>query len=99
MKIPEKVWLGALVALGVGVLGVAIFGEQGVREVRRLRAERRSLAEEIDRLQGRRDALEREIRDLRENPRAVEERARRDLGMIRKGETVFLLPERHDPPR
>ncbi|MBE0616851.1 MAG: septum formation initiator family protein, partial [Proteobacteria bacterium] len=32
-----------------------------------------------------------------EDPRAIEARARKDLGMIRAGETVFLLPERNGP--
>ncbi|GAB4285053.1 MAG: hypothetical protein Kow0092_39240 [Deferrisomatales bacterium] len=90
-------WLG--LALGLTVLAVALFGDQGFREVRRLRAEGRRLAGQVAELEARRDALEAQIRDLTNNPRAIEERARRDLGMIRKGETLFLLPERHDSRR
>lgn len=88
-------WIGLLVGIGVGFLGLAVLGRQGLREVRRLRAERQELTSEIDRLRERRRELEGEISDLRTNARAVEERARRELGMIQKGETVFLLPERH----
>lgn len=97
MKIPEKVLLLLTVGLGLAILAVALFGEQGLREVRRLRAQRRGLAAEIEQLKAQRDALEREIVNLRESPRAIEARARKDLGMIQKGETVFLLPEHHDP--
>lgn len=99
MKVPEKFWLVCAVALGLVILGVALFGEQGWREVRRLRAERQELSREIARLRERGEALEDEIRNLRDNPRAIEARAREDLGMIQKGETVFLLPEHHEPER
>lgn len=95
MSLREKILALTLVALGAGALGIAFWGDHGVREVRRLRAERQRLSDEIGRLKARTTTLEREIRDLRENPRAIEDRARRELGMIRNGETVFLLPERH----
>lgn len=99
MKVPEKAWLWLGIALAAVLLGFAVFGEQGWQEVRRLRAERALLAEEIERLRERRGALEKEIAALRGDSRAIEAKARRDLGMIREGETVFLLPERHGAKR
>jgi cell division protein FtsB len=97
MKVREKLllWLG--VGLGLALLAVALLGDQGWREVRRLRDERRTLRGEITRLREERTTLEHEIGQLRDNRRAIETRAREDLGMIRQGETVFLLPERHAP--
>ncbi len=74
---------------------IALRGEQGIREVSRLRVERQQLSAEIARLKQERAAVERQIEELRSNPKAIEEKARRELGMIREGETVFLLPERH----
>jgi cell division protein FtsB len=97
VRFREKLVLGLVFAAALALSAVALLGEQGVRELRRLRSERQALAEEIDRLRSQRAALEREIASLRENPRAIEARARKDLGMIREGETVFLLPERHGP--
>lgn len=44
-------------------------------------------------LQARNDALMAEVTDLRSGIAAVEERARTELGMVRRGETFFLLPE------
>ena len=99
MRIPERWWIGSAVALGAVILGWALLGDQGVREVRRLRAERRELAEQIAQQRSHRDALEREVMNLNENPRAIEARAREDLGMIRRGETIFLLPERNAQSR
>lgn len=39
-------------------------------------------------------ALDAEVRDLKQGLAAIEERARYELGMIRPGETFFLLPHR-----
>ncbi len=99
MRIPEKYWIGAIAALGAAILGWALLGDQGIGEVKRLRSERQELASEIARHRAHRDALEKEVLSLRDNPRAIEARARGELGMIRKGETLFLLPERHDQTR
>lgn len=41
----------------------------------------------------RNDVLEAEVRDLKGGMAAIEERARNELGMIRKGETFFQLVE------
>lgn len=95
----EIVLIVLLVGLSLAFLGLALFGKQGLREVRRLRSERQELATEIERLRERRRELEAEIGALRTDARAIEDRARRDLGMIRKGETVFLLPEHHAKQR
>jgi cell division protein FtsB len=97
--VPAKWWIGLSGVLGALILGWALVGDQGIQEVRRLRAERRELAHEIARHRAQREALERDVLNLRENPRAIEARAREDLGMIRKGETIFLLPENHDQNR
>ena len=93
----EKLLLGALAVLGLGILAFALFGDQGWREVRRLRAERDQLSAEIQRLTLRQEELQRQVTDLKDDPRAIEARARADLGMIKPGETVYLLPERHEP--
>ena len=43
------------------------------------------------RLQDRNKVLENEVRDLKSGLDSVEERARSDLGLIKEGETFFLL--------
>lgn len=93
----EKLLLGALGALGLAILAFALFGDQGWREVRRLRAERDHLSAQIERLTRRQEELQRQVADLKDDPQAIETRARADLGMIKPGETVYLLPERHEP--
>lgn len=46
----------------------------------------------------RNEALRAEVDDLREGTSAMEERARSELGMIKQGETFFLLPEDESKP-
>lgn len=52
---------------------------------------------EISRLQARNKALLAEVKDLERGGAAIEERARSEMGMIREGETFFLLPEEPGP--
>jgi cell division protein FtsB len=52
--------------------------------------------ESNSKLQSRNAALDAEVRDLKQGMEAVEERARSELGMIRKDEIFFQLIER-DP--
>jgi cell division protein FtsB len=99
LNVREKLLVGLLIALGVGALGLALLGDQGLREVRRLQSERNRLQSEITQLREKSRALEKTVQSLRENPEAVAARARKDLGMVRKGETVYLMPERHGKNR
>ena len=49
--------------------------------------------------QGANLALEAEVRDLKEGYEALEERARAELGMVRRGETLYQIIERTDGAR
>jgi len=71
------------------------FGEGSWRYVDELREAKRLQQIENEELRSRNRALEAEVEDLREGTEAVEERARRDLGMIREDETFFFPI---DPP-
>ena len=62
----------------------------------------RSLAaqkEQNAKLKARNDALDAEVRDLKEGLEAVEERARLELGMIRKDETFYQVVPPPQPKR
>jgi len=51
------------------------------------------LEQEREKLRERNLALEAEVNNLKESMDAIEERARQDLGMIKKGETFFQVVE------
>ncbi|WP_018873029.1 cell division protein FtsB [Thioalkalivibrio sp. ALJ16] len=74
-------------------------GEGSWRDVRELRAQVERQWEANAELEQRNQALEAEVRDLRSGTEAVEERARRDLGMIRDDEVFFFVVGEDEPAR
>ncbi|WP_018935014.1 cell division protein FtsB [Thioalkalivibrio sp. ALJ24] len=91
-------WLlpGGLLALVLALQWPLWFGEGGWLDVREMRAEMARQEAENERLLQRNEALQAEVRDLQEGLAAVEERARRDLGMIREDETFFFIVDEDD---
>jgi len=61
----------------------------GVAEVWRLQRAIDKQQQEILTLKERNRTLDAEVKDLKRGVAAIEERARRDLGMIKKGETYY----------
>lgn len=69
------------------------FGNGGIFTIRALKNEIAAQREENARLKERNQALAAEVVDLKQGLEAVEERARAELGMIRKGETFYQVIE------
>ena len=63
----------------------------GLAHTHRLSVEAAFQTEENARLAARNAALDAEIRDLKSGSAAIESRARLSLGMVRPGETFFLV--------
>lgn len=72
-------------------------GEGSLAEVHGLKNEIAAQDEELVRLRARNQELQAEVMDLREGVEALEERARRDLGMIKPGEIFIQVIERKRP--
>ena len=64
-------------------------GDGSMVDVNELRREIATLQEENKRLQARNLELDAEVEDLKEGLDAIEERARANLGMIKKGEIFY----------
>ena len=77
----------------------AVVGEKGVLTLMRARAEYERLADDLGQLRTANARLREEARRLREEPEAIEEIARRDLGLIKPGETVFIIRDRPPAPK
>jgi len=87
----------ALVAFAVVAFGTdSLVGERGLLAMLRARREYEALAASVARQQAENARLREEARRLREDPAAIEEVARRELGLIRPGEKVFII--RDAPP-
>jgi cell division protein FtsB len=81
-----------LVVAGVIVVD-ALVGEQGLLAMRRARRQADELASAIARQRAENARLRDEVRRLTEDPAAIEEVARRELGLIRPGEKLFIIKD------
>jgi len=69
------------------------FGEGSMMEVWQLDRAIAAQTAENAQLRERNQALAAEVADLKQGVEAIEERARRELGMIKKGETFYQVVE------
>lgn len=89
MKTVFYVLIGLLLALQYPLW----FGNGGILALWQLQRELASHQIEITQLRERNQVLEAEVLDLKQGLEAVEERARKELGMVKKGETLFQIIE------
>ena len=91
-RTPERRWLQTLLLLaGIIVLADALIGEQSLSAGYRARQDFATVGAEIESLREQNDRLRHEIRGLREDPATIEFVARKDLGLARRGELLFVL--------
>ena len=69
------------------------FGDGSLQEVWRLHKDVEQQRQENAVLRERNEALEAEVLDLQQGLEAIEEHAREDLGMIKKGEIFYQVIE------
>jgi cell division protein FtsB len=84
--------LGSIIAL-IALLVGSLFGDRGILHLVAQRERAESLKREIDELRTENARLAEEIAALKTDPRAIERLAREELGLVRPGETVFLIHE------
>jgi cell division protein FtsB len=69
------------------------FGEKGLLQVYRLRRELKEIERVNTELRQENERLRAEIGNLRTNKKYIEELARRDLGLVKKGEIVYQFDQ------
>jgi cell division protein FtsB len=83
-----------LLLLFVGVIVLdALVGDRGLLATLRARREYHELAATIARERAENSRLADQARRLRDDPRTIEEVARRELGLIKPGEKVFIVKD------
>ena len=88
--------------IAIGVLAVLLLGLQwrlwvaqgGVAHTHRLKQEVSAQQDENERLRARNATLDAEVRDLSSGVVAIEGRARTTMGMIKEGETFYLVVQK-----
>jgi len=86
-----KLLIAGLLALFIVLQLILWFGEGSFAEVWQLRKQLEAQQAENDHLRERNATLEAEVRDFKQGLDAIEERARNELGMIKKDETFFQI--------
>ncbi len=82
-----------LALVAVLVVGDSVVGERGLVAMLRARREYDQLAAAVAHQRADNARLRDDARRLREDPAAIEEVARRELGLIRPGEKVFIVKD------
>lgn len=77
----------------------SLVGDRGLLAMMRARQQYERLAATIADVRGDNARLRGEARRLRDDPAAIEEIARRDLGLIKAGEKVFIVKDVQPPQK
>jgi len=88
-----------LLLLAAAIVADVFVGEQGLLAMMRARRQYDGLVAAIARQRSENFRLREQARRLRDDPAAIEELARRDLGLIRPGEKVFILKDLPSPAK
>jgi cell division protein FtsB len=84
----------ALVFLSLVLATDALFGDKGLLQMVRARRQHAHLSGSIARLREENARLREEARRLKDDPTTVESLARKELGLIRPGEVLFVIKDR-----
>jgi cell division protein FtsB len=84
----------ALLLIGCVLFVDALVGEKGLLETVKKRREFQVLEESIRRAREENALLREEAEQLQNDPAAIEDLARRELGLLRPGEHLFILKDR-----
>ena len=74
-----------------------VFGTHGVLVMRRSQREAGEIRKEIQKLNDENRQLQDRVKDLKSDPQAIEEIARKEMGLAKPGELIFKLPVKQAP--
>jgi cell division protein FtsB len=94
----RKLLNAGLILVAMVIVLDALAGDRGLLAMLRVRGQYNALAATLARERADNARLAEQARRLREDPEAIEEVARRELGLIKPGEKVFIIKD-VEPPR
>ena len=86
-----------LVFLGCLLFLDALVGEKGLVENLKARQDFQALERSLARLRGENERLRTDVELLRKDPSTIEDVARRELGMMKPGEKLFIIRDAEPP--
>jgi cell division protein FtsB len=86
----KKIAIGGLGFLLFVLTVTSFFGKRGLIEIYRTKRRQEVLLQKIEKLETKKGKLERDIEELRNNPKAVEKKAREKLGLVKEGEIIII---------
>jgi cell division protein FtsB len=93
----NRTFVAAMVILAVTVMGNSLFGERGLLALARKREAYEKQLADVERQRAENARLAAQVRRLTEDPAAIEELARRDLGLVRPGEKLIIIRDVPSP--
>ena len=90
--VQTALWVGAAL-----LLAEALFGDRGFTAMIEARKQHQAAEAALDKLRAENAALRSQAKRLKEDPSAIEEAARRELGMIKDGEIVVIVKDAKPP--
>ena len=93
----RKLATAAVFALVIFLGFHVIFGANGMVVYTNKRAEYKKLQIETQQLDEENQKLTKQVEELRTDPKAIEKEAREQLHYTKKGEIVYLIPEKKQP--
>jgi cell division protein FtsB len=91
----ESRWLQTILLFATVVLFVnGLFGDRGLQETLRAAGRYADAVRELNAIREENTALKDEALRLTRDPRAIENEARRQLGLLRPGEILFIVKTR-----
>lgn len=82
-----------IVLVGCIIIVDALVGDRGLVAMLKARQESRALEATLTHDRAENERMREEARRLREDPAAIEEMARRELGLIKPGEKLFIVKD------
>jgi len=93
----QSLILNLTILLLAALLMLIIFGDKGINDLRELKTERSRLIGINMELERENQRLYREIKRLKTDPGYIENIARRELGLVGKGEVIIRSPKTSKP--
>jgi len=101
---PASLWRSRLLQYGLAFVTIvlivdALVGDKGFVDTLRARRQYRDVATALAQKRQENARLREEIRRLREDPALIESVARQQLGLMRRGEVLFIVHDEKTPAK